>query len=754
MKRKVLILIVYIIAISILFCSCTPKSITENNNNDDDNITQDDIPDSGNPNNALTPYTIPDTGEVDFYSNTGVIGEPSVGDAFYGQDATYQSNAPSYTDNGDSTVTDNVTGLVWQQNVGEKMTYAEAVTSVKNFTLGGHDDWRIPTIKELYSLIQYTGTSGGEQAGDKQFIDTTFFVQPIGNTSIGEREIDAQTWSCTEYVGKTMNNNETIFGVNFIDGRIKGYPKYKGGTETENIMYFRFVRGNTDYGKNNFKDNGDGTITDYATGLMWQTSDSGEGMDWENSLSYAEQLEFASYGDWRLPNAKELQSIVDYSRSLQTTNSAAIDPLFGATKIIDMDGEYNYPYYWSSTSHLNGINPYSSAVYVAFGEAQGIMNDTLMDVHGAVAQRSDPKTGNPDDYPKSLGPQGDIQRVFNYVRCVRSVDISEKDIPNTSTSSSSKCFNFAIQADAHMDEETNLDVLNDTFNNVIATNPEFIMDLGDTLMLGELEKLQQTASERIGFVDGLYSAFNDIPICIINGNHDGQNGFEPTTEKVSREMRIEYFPMPFVDSDKFSGNVTTANYYSFEKNNTLFVVLDPYTYLTDASGFWNDTLGLEQFEWLENTLANSDADFKFVFTHNIIGGINDERRGGIAAAELFEWGGKNLDGVDEFSQMRPNWSMPIHDLLVKYGVHAVFHGHDHLYANEELNGIKYILVPQPGTIRQETGLAEEKGYTTGVILPSAGFLNVHITEDSVTIEYYKTKEGNGYAVADTIVISK
>jgi len=213
-------------------------------------------------------YPIVDTGVVDFYSNDSVIDEPNIGEDFYGQDANYQSDTPSYTDNGNSTVTDNVTGLMWQQDMGVKMTYANAVVAAKESTLAGYDDWRLPTIKELYSLIQFTGDGGGEVAGTNKFIDTDYFVQPIGDTSIGEREIDAQTWSSTIYVGETMKGDKTVFGVNFIDGRIKGYPYYK--RTVENTAYFRFVRGDEEYGKNNFVDNKDGTITDLATGLMWQ----------------------------------------------------------------------------------------------------------------------------------------------------------------------------------------------------------------------------------------------------------------------------------------------------------------------------------------------------------------------------------------------------------------------------------------------------------------------------------------------------
>ncbi len=369
-------------------------------------------------------YKVVDTGVHTYYSNSAVISAPAANAAFYGQDAGYEGNQPSYTGNGDGTVTDDVTGLMWQKDMGLKTSYADAHIKADSMTLGGHSDWRVPTIKELYSLILFTGMVRGESAINK-FIDTTAFLQPLGDTNTGEREIDAQTWSSTQYRGLTFRRDSTVFGVNFIDGRIKGYPKYKpgSGNATPNTMYFRMVRGNPAYGINDFVDNGDATITDRATGLMWQQADDGVARDWEDALAYAESETLAGYSDWRLPNVKELQSLVDYSRGPQSTSSAAIDPIFFTTGILDPDGNPGqYPFFWSSTTHLDGANPYSSAAYVAFGEAQGKMNNTLMDVHGAGAQRSDPKSGNAADYPQFFGPQGDVRYVYNYVRCVRTVD--------------------------------------------------------------------------------------------------------------------------------------------------------------------------------------------------------------------------------------------------------------------------------------------------------------------------------------------
>lgn len=400
--------------LSVMIFSCENNSDIDN----EETPVNDSIP------TVITDLTYPivDTDVTEFANNSALIEEPSPGEAFYGQDATYSGNQPSYTDNGDGTITDNVTGLMWQQEMGEKISYDDAVVLVETMNLGGHSDWRIPTIKELYSLANFSGRCMGEDVIDK-FIDTVYFDQPIGDVSLGEREIDGQTWSCTHYVDVTMNGDETLFGYNFVDGRLKGYPKYKTQTGAANTMYFRMVRGNESYGINNFTDNGDGTITDLATGLMWQQADDGNTYDWESALSYAEALTLADHDDWRLPNAKELQSIVDYSRSPETSASAAINPLFSCTEIIDPDGVAGqYGYYWTGSPLKDGPTPHSDAVYFCFGKAQGIMNSNLMDVHGAGAQRNDPKAGSTSDYPDSFGPQGDIRYVYNFVRCVRTVE--------------------------------------------------------------------------------------------------------------------------------------------------------------------------------------------------------------------------------------------------------------------------------------------------------------------------------------------
>jgi hypothetical protein len=382
--------------------------------------------------NAATKFNIVDTGQSTFYGNVNEIQVPAVGAAFYGQDAQYSGYQPSYTDNGDGTVTDNVTLLMWAQSpdmdsdgdidASDKKTYSEAVAGAGSFNLAGYDDWRLPTIKEQYSLILFSGVdpSGYEGTltdGLVPFIDTNFFVFGYGDTNAGERIIDSQYASSNMYVDGNL-----LFGVNFADGRIKGYGLQSPFGSGEKTFFVMYVRGATNYGINDFTDDGNSTIMDNATGLMWMKNDSETGMAWADALSYAEDMEFGGYSDWRLPNVKELQSIVDYTRSPGTTSSAAISPLFNSTEMTNEAGQADYPSYWSNTTHQNWSNVGgANAAYVSFGRAMGYMNNWV-DVHGAGAQRSDPKTGNPDDYPTGHGPQGDAIRIYNYVRLVRNVD--------------------------------------------------------------------------------------------------------------------------------------------------------------------------------------------------------------------------------------------------------------------------------------------------------------------------------------------
>jgi hypothetical protein len=112
--------------------------------------------------------------------------------------------------------------------------------------------------------------------------------------------------------------------------------------------------------------------------------------------------------------------------------------------------------------------------------------------------------------------------------------------------------------------------------------------------------------------------------------------------------------------------------------------------------------------------------------------------GGIETAPYFEWGGENADGIYGFDQHRPGWGVPIHELLVQNHVNAVFHGHDHVFVKQDLDGIVYQEVPQPSTTQYDkTSLASDYGYKSGVVLGSSGHLRVTVSPDRVIVAYVR-----------------
>lgn len=210
-------------------------------------------------------------------------------------------------------------------------------------------------------------------------------------------------------------------------------------------------------------------------------------------------------------------------------------------------------------------------------------------------------------------------------------------------------------------------------------------------------------------------------------------------------------------TDGMQGMVKIANYYSIIKGDAEFIVLDPFTYSKEKArgddDGWKYTLGRTQYDWLKSTLERSTSKYKFVFIHNLIGGYSKDARGGTDAARFFEWGGYSPDGSYDFDKMRPGWGTPIHQLLVDYKVTAVFHGHDHFYAKQSLDGIIYQLVPQPGTPGNSVNDATSYGYESGVLLPSAGYIGVVVSASKAVVEYVKTSlQGDSLSIQDSYEI--
>ncbi len=317
-------------------------------------------------------------------------------------------------------------------------------------------------------------------------------------------------------------------------------------------------------------------------------------------------------------------------------------------------------------------------------------------------------------------------------------------------------FVFAVEADPHLDYYTDPELLKITFNNIATASPDFVFDLGDTFMS---EKLQHPALDSVTIRHLLLRSYFDlichsIPLYLVIGNHEGELGWllDGTPDNlavITSNTRTKYFPNPIPDNF-YSGNNKSEpfvglrqNFYSWEWGNALFVVLDPYWYTMNKPNIyvdnWSWTLGKEQYEWFKGVLERSSAKFKFVFAHQIIGGGSTDGRGGAEAVPFYEMGGKNKDGSWGFTSNRGSWEMPIHQLMVKHGVNVFFHGHDHFYAKQELDGIIYQEVPQPGNPNyKNAGPAEQYGYTSGTIIPCSGFLKITVNQNSSKVEYVRS----------------
>ena len=310
-------------------------------------------------------------------------------------------------------------------------------------------------------------------------------------------------------------------------------------------------------------------------------------------------------------------------------------------------------------------------------------------------------------------------------------------------------FVFAMQADSHLDENTEPAIYARAVENMLADGVDFVVDLGDTFMNDKYspdykESQKQYLAQRYYFGLVGHSAYWFLAL----GNHDGEQGryLNGTVDNMtiwSNRLRKSLFPNP-VPNDFYTGNTTPdplagpiENYFAWQWGDAHFLVLDPFwvTKRTGQSDGWAWTLGQAQYDWLRRTLEESDSRYKFIFLHHLVGGRDNSQRGGIEAAKYFEWGGHNLSNTDEFAAKRPGWVLPIHQLLVRHRVSAVFHGHDHLYVKQDLDGIVYQEVPQPGYPRfNKANSAADYGYVNGTILGSPGHLRVTVTPEKARVD--------------------
>lgn len=323
---------------------------------------------------------------------------------------------------------------------------------------------------------------------------------------------------------------------------------------------------------------------------------------------------------------------------------------------------------------------------------------------------------------------------------------------------SAQSFTFLVQADPHLDNQTDSLILFRSCENQLTDNADFLIDLGDFIMTDKLRNANKivttdTLNYRCNLLSSYYEKMaHSLPLFIALGNHEGEagwnlNGTKDNIAVWNTNLRNQFFPNPKPnsfykgDTNSYAFVGQRAAYYAWNWGNALFVVLDPYWHTNtkpDSLNGWRWTLGKVQYDWLKQTLANSNATFKFVFAHQLIGGDPDGR-GGVEFADLYEWGGKNLDRTEGFSVQRPGWEMPIKDLFKKYRVNVFFHGHDHFFAKQEKDCLIYQESPQPGHPNfSNAGQAKIYGYLEGDIIPNSGYIRVNVDSNKVKVEYVRT----------------
>lgn len=385
--------------------------------------------------------------------------------------------------------------------------------------------------------------------------------------------------------------------------------------------------------------------------------------------------------------------------------------------------------------------------YVAYGtDSESFRNET-------------PQQEFPEGQPVEV-PIRSLLSNTRYVYQLRMHPSGAKDFTNQITGSFQSArpggasYTFTVQADSHLDGGISPEVYCKSLTNALAAKPDFHIDLGDTFMTDKFPRYLDAASQYVVQRYFLGIIGRGAPVFLVIGNHDGEtpgmgrgsNGDDMAIW--SNTMRKKYFPNPLPD-DFYTGNRTRhpvagqlQNYYSWVWGDALFVVLDPFWYSApmrrNRGDNWARSLGEEQYQWLGHTLEASKSKFKFIFIHHLVGGETPEGRGGSEASRFFEWGGQELDGRNTFDQKRPGWPLPIHELLRQHHVNIVFHGHDHLYAMQERDGIIYQEVPQPGHMRFDSlRSAEEYGYRSGVLQGSSGILRVAVSPAKTLVEYVR-----------------
>ena len=320
-------------------------------------------------------------------------------------------------------------------------------------------------------------------------------------------------------------------------------------------------------------------------------------------------------------------------------------------------------------------------------------------------------------------------------------------------------FTFEIQGDSHPERAHQFDprLYAQTLQAAAADRPDFYMTIGDDFSVDTLRAITAEAVNNIYLNQRLFLALvgRSAPLFLVNGNHEqaaacNLDGTPNNVAVWAQNTRNKFFPQPAPD-DFYTGDSDPVefigllrDYYAWTWGDATFAVIDPYWHSTTpvdnvrgsrekSRNLWDITLGKNQYQWLKQTLEQSQAKYKFVFAHHVLG----TGRGGIERAQEYEWGGENKRGDWEFDRMRPGWELPVHQLMAKNGVTIFFQGHDHIFVRQELDGVVYQTLPEPAD--PSNTLYNQEAYRTGDSLPNSGRVRVTVSPENVSVDYVRSE---------------
>lgn len=290
-------------------------------------------------------FKVPESGQTTCYDNWGT----PITCFATGQDGAYTINTLNYTDNGDGTVRDNNTGLVWQkQDNGSTYNWYEAsgvyhatenpttLDYCGSLALGGNGVWRLPTKNELTMIVDFSSPDPNI---------------PLVGPSI-RSDYFPNTQKSWYWAAAILNDPSAVLSppTNYAVNFGGGYNGFAAGyLEKSERHYIRCVRGENTPSAHRYVDcstNG-APILDLVTNLEWQKSYEGNDFDtprtWGSALAYCRGLSNNGFTDWRLPTIKELATLTvesDYKLAPLRDQDLFAVPNYNAS-------------YWSSTTVTN-----------------------------------------------------------------------------------------------------------------------------------------------------------------------------------------------------------------------------------------------------------------------------------------------------------------------------------------------------------------------------------------------------------------